>query len=287
MKIMAGIVTYNPLINTLAQNINSIINQVEKLVIIDNDSENINEIELLIKKYKKAIFIIKNDENLGIATALNLLMNHAFENQIKWVLTLDQDSISPENIIKEYEKYLEIERIAVISPKVFDRNIGFIEAQDNKIIEKESFIYVKNAITSASLNNVMVWKEVKGFDDDLFIDLVDFEYCERVLKKGYFVIKVNNVILNHEIGNSEVKKTLFGSHTVQNHNKHRKYYISRNLIYLSGKSKNKNEKIKKILSVVKLSLKTILLENEKKEKFLYILKGIKDGIKMTKRKKGL
>lgn len=279
MRIIAGIVTFNPELNLLEKNINSIITQVDNLIIVDNSSNNIDDLLSLTSKIDNKILVIKNNENLGIATALNQIMNYAFENKIEWVLTLDQDSISPNNIILEYKKYLTFKKVAIISPNIFDRNIGYIKSKE---IDDKNYVYVKNAITSAALTNVAVWKEIGEFDDILFIDYVDFEYCERVLANGYFIMKVNNVILNHEIGNSKIIKTVFGNYTVQNHNKYRKYYIARNLVYLS--TKGKRVKIKKLLSVAKLTLKTFIFEKQKKEKIQYIFQGIIDGTKMTKKK---
>ena len=41
----AGIVLYNPDVERLHENINGIINQVDALILIDNGSDNIKEIE--------------------------------------------------------------------------------------------------------------------------------------------------------------------------------------------------------------------------------------------------
>lgn len=279
MRIIAGIVTFNPELSLLEKNINSIITQVDNLVIVDNSSKNINELLSLVSKISNKILVIKNNKNLGIATALNQIMSYAFENKVEWVLTLDQDSISPSNIIAEYKKYVNLKKVAIISPNIFDRNVGYIKSKE---IDNKDYVYVKNAITSAALTNVKLWREIGEFDDVLFIDYVDFEYCERVLANGYFVIKINNVILNHEIGISKTIKTLFGNYTVQNHNKYRKYYIARNLVYLS--TKGKKIEIKKLLSVAKLTIKTFIFEQQKIEKIQYIFRGVIDGTKMTKKK---
>ena len=46
-KYLAGIVTFNPDIERLNENISAIINQVDKVVVVDNGSENADD----IKKY--------------------------------------------------------------------------------------------------------------------------------------------------------------------------------------------------------------------------------------------
>ncbi|MEJ0107143.1 MAG: hypothetical protein WDO19_33470 [Bacteroidota bacterium] len=55
-------------------------------------------------------------------------------------------------------------------------------------------------ITSGSLIQLDAWKETGGYNETLFIDEVDHEYCYRVKEKGYKVIQVNHVILNHQLG---------------------------------------------------------------------------------------
>ena len=44
-RICAGIVLYNPDIERLSDNIDSVISQVEKIYLVDNGSKNINKIE--------------------------------------------------------------------------------------------------------------------------------------------------------------------------------------------------------------------------------------------------
>ena len=58
MKICAGIILYNPNIERLKECIRAVQPQVDKLVIVDNASDNIDE----IKKEVLAVSIEQNDE---------------------------------------------------------------------------------------------------------------------------------------------------------------------------------------------------------------------------------
>ena len=109
----AGIVTYNPDITRLVENINAIYNQVDNVIIVDNNSKNIAEIEQIVLNYLH-ICLIKSKCNEGIATALNKMMKKAKELHYTWCLTLDQDSIVPENIIEDFSKYVNIDGISTI-----------------------------------------------------------------------------------------------------------------------------------------------------------------------------
>ena len=74
-SIAAGIVAFNPDIDRLESNILNIRNQVEKLYVIDNASDNLKDIEKLCDKYDA--HLVANIENYGIAKALNQMCQFA------------------------------------------------------------------------------------------------------------------------------------------------------------------------------------------------------------------
>ena len=68
----AGIVSYNPDIKRFKENIDSILSQVDKLIIIENGSKDSEEIIKIIKSYdENRIKLVVNSKNMGIAKALN------------------------------------------------------------------------------------------------------------------------------------------------------------------------------------------------------------------------
>lgn len=70
ITIIAGIVLFNPEISRLKKNISTITNQVEKIVLFDNGSSNIEEIKEVALGNSKLI-LIQSKKNIGIAAALN------------------------------------------------------------------------------------------------------------------------------------------------------------------------------------------------------------------------
>lgn len=267
-KIIAGIVAFNPEIKRFDQNIKSISKQVSKVIIIDNFSKNVNEIEEKINKLDN-IALIKNKKNEGIAFGLNKIMDLSQEEDADWVLTLDQDSIAPTNLIKKLMQYKEKD-IAILCPYILDIN----RDNDNP---KDEFNYVDRAITSGSLTRVSAWKDVNGFDELMFIDGVDFDFSDRLVKKGWKIKQVNSVQLIHEIGKISIKKFFGISIIVRNHSAFRKYYISRNIIYLDKKNNVSYFPLKAIMRVLKQLILVILYENDKLNKIKMIIKGMKDG----------
>lgn len=268
-KICAGIVLYNPDIDRLKENIEAIVEQVQVVYLQDNGSSNISHVEEFIKKQNKVI-LLKNPTNKGIAWALNRLCERGLKDGFDWILTLDQDSVCPENMISSFECYLK--NTDMLCPKIVDRNYGLLDGSN---LETE---IVKECITSGCLLKLQSWEKINGFDEVMFIDGVDFEFCYRLGKAGMKILRVNGIILYHEIGNISTRK-FFGLRViVKNHSSFRKYYISRNIIYMARKRKNILLIIKGILQEIKLLGIVLLYEEDKKNKIISILKGICDGI---------
>lgn len=268
MKIAAVIVTYNPEPQILKKNILSIINQVNELYIYDNHSLNIDDIENLIQAFDIQIF--KNKTNKGISFALNFMFNYVYDKDIDWIITLDQDSISPKNMIKEFKKYIFDNTVGIICPHIVDRNGNLEKEISNSRIE-----YIDKCITSGSMNRVASWKKIGGFDNNLFIDEVDTDYCMNLSKHGYKILRVDSVHLSHAIGQISTHKFLFWKVYTMNHNAQRKYYIARNIIYIARKYDK--SKLLALLRVVKQIILVTLFEKNKIPKVKKILSGFKDG----------
>lgn len=274
--IAAGIVLYNPDLNRLKENIDAIYDQVKLLVLVDNNSNNINLIERKYSVNKKIIFI-KNRSNFGIAKALNQLMTFCESKAYEWVLTLDQDSVCPFNMIDEYRRYIEIPKVGILSPIVNDRNMTkvFIE-EDNE----NSYELIDNFITSAALTNVSIWKKIGGFDEGMFIDLVDSEYAKRLKLNDFKIIKVNTVVLLHELGDLTRHKFFFREIYIMNHSAFRKYYMARNVLYCAKKYKESGSVIKAYKTIFNTILATLIYEQNKWEKIRRIIRGMVDGRKL-------
>lgn len=279
MEILAGITLYEPDIHRLLQNIDAILPQVDKLICVDNGSKNINEIKDRIHWKYPDVEIMENSENLGIARALNQMFEYAEQYVYDWVLTLDQDSVCPSNLIEEYKKYIDFQNVGILTPKMVDRNF------EKKTETEKTFDYVEKCITSASLTSVNTWKKVGGFWEYLFIDFVDHDFCAKCIENKTRIIRVNSVELLHELGNG-VHHTFLGRRvTALNHSPFRKYYMVRNWLIYMHEHKEVIDYKKERNSYLFFYLKTLLFEKQKFEKLVQMLKGRRDGkrfIKMVK-----
>lgn len=265
-KICAGIVTYNPDLDRLRENIEHIKEQVEVVFIADNGSTNIDSVFNLSAEYRN-VRLVKLPENQGIARALNILCKSAYEMSYDWIITLDQDSVSPDALVSSLVHFVG-EDIAVISPNIEYRNNNQYTYHTT-----ETSAIVEWAITSASLTSLKVWQILGGFDDKLFIDYVDYDFCIRAKQKGYKTIRVYSVVLLHELGRLSCKKIFGKTVHVTNHSAFRYYYMSRNALYIEHKLHTINAK----KEILKLLIKILVFEESKIEKIRRIYRGIKDS----------
>lgn len=282
MDISAGIVLFNPDIKRLKENIDAVIIQCTHLYLVDNGSGNVDEVKGLLNQYNQSkISILWNRENQGIAKALNQLTSVAQKEGFDWILTLDQDSVVPSNIVGEFEKYINNSSVGILCPIICDRN------KDEEIKINEDCTEIDECITSGSLLNIKAWSEIGGFDERMFIDGVDFDICYRLRQRGYKIYCIHSVVLLHELGHIEYHRFLFWKVLVKNHSVFRKYYIARNIIYVAKKRKSVLLAIKGILQEVKLLGIVLLYETDKKSKSISIIKGIRDGAMLNTKRKEL
>ena len=243
---------------------------------MDNGSDNIKNIEDCVLNNWKNITIIKNGKNEGIAKALNQMFEFAIEQQYEYVLTLDQDSVCPDNIIEEYNKYLDEHKLGSLCPQCVDRNF-------KSELNNEDVIEVDKCITSASLVPVSAWNDVGGFNEELFIDFVDHDFCAKLKEHGYRILQIGSVKLSHELGKGKNYSILGVKFTALNHSAMRKYYMVRNWIYYMNEHKDIiNLKAEK-KSYRLFFFKTLIFEDDKLKKMKQMLKGRRDGIELIRR----
>lgn len=271
-KIYAGIVTFNPDIERLKENVCAICIQVPEVVIFDNGSSNFADIQECISVFHNVI-LIHSDENIGIAAALNRLMQWGSNNNYDWMLSLDQDSVCDASYVNKMKQYLDVEPLlGIVAPVIVDRNVGVVGHNPNK-----EYCHVNTCITSGAFSKIEYWKQIGEYDESMFIDSVDFEYCYRMRKNGYGVIQVKDVHLLHELGNSVKCRFLFWKIDVTGHSAFRKYYIARNNVYYPKKHHLWIRFIRGNYRNLKMIAIVLLYEDNKKEKIRSILSGWKNA----------
>ena len=189
------------------------------------------------------------------------------------MLSLDQDSVCDASYVNKMKQYLDVEPLlGIVAPVIVDRNVGVVGHNPNK-----EYCHVNTCITSGAFSKIEYWKQIGEYDESMFIDSVDFEYCYRMRKNGYGVIQVKDVHLLHELGNSVKCRFLFWKIDVTGHSAFRKYYIARNNVYYPKKHHLWIRFIRGNYRNLKMIAIVLLYEDNKKEKIRSILSGWKNA----------
>ncbi|WP_349405598.1 glycosyltransferase family 2 protein [Clostridium perfringens] len=284
-NIAALIISYNCDYN-IVNSVKNIIDEVDKVYIVDNGSSSESLSILSELDNIKKINIIYNNENLGIAKALNIGIKEAKSENIEWILTLDQDSLCEKNMIDNIFKYYqslsyeEQKKVGILAPihrKIIDIKNIKNEAVDKKMLAGKEILA---EITSGNIVKMEVFEVCGYFEEKLFIDYVDFEYCLRIKQFGYKIILVENAILFHILG--EPKELCIGKkkYIYSTHSEVRHYYMWRNRIYVWKKyiKHNYSWVIKDFILCIRDFLKIIILEDNSIRKIKFSIYGIKDDL---------
>ncbi|WP_286330246.1 glycosyltransferase [Duncaniella freteri] len=270
------IVAYNP-----TQNIEFLLGECCKIasqvIIVDNNSRNNEWIKELSNRFN--ILYIRNTENFGIGKAINIGRCQINNQSKRWILTFDQDSCPPKDLLSSYNYVIKQEN-----------NIGLIGINFNSGVNKggnnlKKYIYHESLdqITSGLLHNIEIFDIVGKYNEKLFIDCVDFEYSLRVRAYGFKTIMILNCFLDHTIGSP--KTITIGRLKIQsmNHSAFRQYYIVRNHIWIAKKYFRLFPKyiLNKFYHLFIRVAKTMLFDDYKQNKIKRICKGFIDGIKMN------
>ena len=227
MNLAGSVILYNP-DSSVINNINTYIEMVSVLYVIDNSIQS-NEYILAELKKNNKIKITQNNENLGVATGLNIAARLAIKDNYDWLLTMDQDSsFSDDNILKFSNFFNQFNADVNIGIMCPNTAIG-----DNvpDIIENE------HSITSGSIINLNVYSKVGGFDDYLFIDEVDADFSYKIKMNGFKVMKFPNIHMNHKLG--EQKSLGYFNYFFKKdrtiHNSFRIYFMVRNYFIIRSR----------------------------------------------------
>lgn len=268
-KICAGIVLYNPDPDRLRKNIESVREQVDEVFLVDNGSENLPAIREM--QYPNVV-LLENGENLGIAAALNRACREAATKGYEWILTLDDDTVSPEGMVREMGEVSWADDVGIVCPAVWYE--GWLERPE----EREGAEEITACMTSGSLTRLAAWEKVGGFREDFFIDFVDNEFCQKLREAGYRILRVHRCVMRHSLGEVRtVRIPLAGERKYAVHAPWRFYYMIRNNIVFVKEHRAQLNVHKEWAKVFYIAFSGWMHSPEKKATRKYIRMGRKDA----------
>lgn len=274
------IITFYPQEITI-NNIRKVLSQVDTLIVFDNTPGGAQN--LLELKGIPNVKLVQVGQNQGVAIALNYGLNFAKANRFEWLATFDQDSQPAPNMItqlltawKAYPLQSEVLILALIykDPKYADSAIALNveeKKQKNEVLEKTS------VITSGNLIQIIGISDAIQFDEDLFIDYVDHDFCLQARKYKRRILEVPSATMLHSLGDIDYHDLGGYQVHVTNHAPIRHYYLMRNRLYVWLKYFDSFPVwvAKDIFSTLKMVVRMALFERDRYERFKYLLLGVR------------
>lgn len=233
MGIAGVVILYHP-DESVIGNIQTYLPYIDKLYVADNTEGNLSPVASQLMTYKK-IQLLYDGSNEGIARRLNEAAQLAIEAGYNWLLTMDQDSHFEESELQQYllcaGSFLYKDTTAMFGV-AYEKRSSETECNGREAVQ---------LITSGSIVNLKLYDAIGGFDEALFIDEVDLEYCYRAIIKGYKIIRFSNVFMVHHLGSVSYHKSLknLANSPRVLHSPVRLYYMVRNYLYVENKYKNR------------------------------------------------
>lgn len=209
----------------LAATVLALLPQVGHVLIVDNGSGPSTRVLVDKLAARPEISVKLLDENRGIGAALNVGIAFAKAAGFKWVLTMDQDSIASDGLMREFSAaHGLLGSKVVLTPSIVNHGT---------VVRRSACVQpVAYAITSGNLLPLSLFDEVGPYDEGLFIDCVDFDFSLRLRRAGYSIYRVPSAVLNHRLGEaSEIP--VWARRLYARHRPTRRYYMYRNYCYLA------------------------------------------------------
>ncbi|MFZ4287015.1 glycosyltransferase family 2 protein [Variovorax sp. HJSM1_2] len=280
------LVTYNPNQKKFLCVLDSLCEQADHIFIIDNSDY---PLDLDFSQYKNLQYVSLN-QNTGISTAQNIGIREAQKIGSKYIWLSDQDTIYPTGYLKNMMPFFKKASlagisVAAIAPAYFDTTTNCLQPFTRHTPYTEYFQpqkginLISHCIASGSIIPIHVFEKIGLMRDDLFIDMVDLEWCWRAKRIfGYQTIGIGDIFIQHTMGDGHVyfrgQKISFRSPT-------RHYYMIRNSIALSLHSNSATLVIRLelfIKTVVWLFILPLIAPQQKKTHFKATLRGLLDGV---------
>ncbi|HQT97270.1 MAG: hypothetical protein B7Z62_04805 [Deltaproteobacteria bacterium 37-65-8] len=274
--------------------LSSLLPQVGKILVIDNGSgeETLAFLEGVRLRWPDHFVIHSLPENIGIAGALNLGMRKAMAMGFGWVLTMDHDSEAAPDLVARLIEAIshcpDPGKVLVSAPVSIDQETGepgvlpAYSGWRKRVLSSRAgsaeLLYPDVVIASGNLVDLRLCGEAP-FDETLFIDYVDHDFCLKGKDRGLSIVCVPRAVLRHRVGN-RISRNLLGRRiSCTNHPAGRRYYQARNLVEMVRRYGRRRPGY--ALDIVKSFLRDILgiflLEEGRGEKIRAIARGVLDS----------
>ncbi len=243
---LVGVITYNPDVGRLRELCLELSGDGIEILLIDNQSDNVQDICDEFDR-DSDIRVVRNPENIGLAAAVNQLVEFARGARARYIMPVDQDSkfdaCYATNMLGNFhELQADLPLLAAMGAKVFDvrkRAYQRFMRFGHTRVERRTFSgglpnrYVDTdfLITSGTVVSLDCVDQIGPMREDLFIDSVDLEWSFRAVDRGWRLVGCEEVHMYQEVGVDSIRVPLLNTY-VRVHNPLRYYYMTRNRLFL-------------------------------------------------------
>jgi rhamnosyltransferase len=291
----AIVVTYHPRHEQLAELLEALDRQVDRVIVVDNGSPAETGRWLEKRSASGQLQLILLPRNEGVAAGHNHGIRRARELGADAVLLFDQDSVPAADMVTRLTDALQRlgaagQPVGAVGPTHVDRVTRHPEPfvrfrfPSNQHVycgrsSGQRFVECDHLITSGCLIPLSVLDRVGGMDEALFIDNVDTEWCFRAMSGGFKMFGVCGAEMMHSLGEGRVRTWIPGIPAVVVHAPVRLYYIVRNHVLLYRRHETPMRWVLQDLPrlLYKAGVFGTTISPRSKNLFM-MLKGFRDGI---------
>lgn len=282
------IVTYFPNYDKLRNLLNSVTNDNHIVIIVDNGSG--SDLMNFLHGYKPKIHFQQLNRNYGIAFAQNVGIAHARAMHAEYIAFFDQDSNPDTNFLPTLISVLtrliaQGKQVACVGPRYIDerqfRVTPFIRIEGLSLVRPSctnitDVIPVDHLISSGSIIPLQTFNAVGMMNEQLFIDYVDLEWCERAKSMGFQTYGVCAATMKHMLGDDPI---VFFGKSYPTRSPLRHYYMCRNAIWMYRQNYVRfNWKFVDALRLLRKYFFYCLFANPRNLHFRMMTKGIWHGM---------
>lgn len=233
------VVTYHP-DASVVENLRAVVAECGLVIVVDNGSPP----ETCAKLGAIAgVELLALGSNLGLGVALNRGAERAFSLGRDWIVTFDQDSRpQPGMVPKLWQLHERLPKAALIGPRLEEPGFGHVQYRPvcrhpdlpvcfRRPLAECDLDDVTMVITSGSLMELAPWRELGGFDESLFIDYIDIDYCLRLRRAGRSVALASGAVLVHHLGRRKSAHVMGRDFRPMHHAPFRHFYMARNRVH--------------------------------------------------------
>ena len=243
-RVCAIIVCYQPDPSRLAALVHACLKEAATVVLVNNDTPSSLE---CVPMSEGAVHRIEVQGNIGLAAAQNLGVRWAASQGFGYLLFFDQDSVPRAHLISTLVTAFDAEEatgkpVAAVGPSLIDgrdgANTPFVRfhlwgVERIHPTMEPGARECDFLISSGMLTTVRRFMAIGPWENELFVDNVDMEWCFRARSRGYRCLGVGLAQLEHLIGERVSRWRLFGrSWSIYRHAPARQYYMMRNRMAL-------------------------------------------------------